>query len=56
VPAGEPAGSVQTSGSAALQVNAPALLTDPNVRPAPRVSVRVSTSRVAELATVAVSV
>jgi hypothetical protein len=53
VPGTVPAGSVHTaSGLAALQVNAPGLLTLAKSRPVPRVSVKVSTSRVLPSATV----
>jgi len=52
VPGTVPAGSVHTSGLAALQVNEPALLTLAKSRPVPSVSVRVSTARVLPSATV----
>ena len=56
MPGSVPTGSVHTSGLVLLQVYAPALVTAPNVRPVPSVSVSVVTDVVCEFATTVVSV
>lgn len=56
VPMGVPMGKLQMSGLAALQLYEPGAVTEPNVKPAPKVSVKVVSAVVAAPLTVVVRV